>query len=67
MNMRNRIELIHLIGEELHDTALRYEKAKQEHNYVVAGYEVETLDCKEALKRRIKVLREELLELSKSL
>lgn len=67
MNMKSRIELIHLLGEELHDTALCYEKAKQEYNYVVAGYGVETLNCKEALKRRIKVLREELLELSKSL
>ncbi len=67
MNMKRRIELIRLLGEELHYTALLYEKAKQEHTYVVAGYEVETLNCKEALKRRIKVLREELLELSKSL
>ena len=67
MNMKRRIELIRLLGEELHYNALLYEKAKQEHTYVVAGYEVETLNCKEALKRRIKVLREELLELSKSL
>lgn len=65
MNMRNRIELIHLLGEELYDTTLRYEKATRKHNYVRAGYEVEMLDSKEALKRRIKVLREELLELSK--
>lgn len=67
MNMKNRIELIHLLGEELYDTALRYEKAIQENRYVMAGYQVETLNCKEALKRRIKVLREELQELSKSL
>lgn len=65
MNMKNRIELIHLLSEELHNTALRYENAIQEHDYVRAGYEVEMLDSKEALKRRIKVLREELLELSK--
>lgn len=67
MNMRDRIELIYLLGEELHDTALRCENAIQKHNYVRAGYEVEMPDSKEALKRRIKVLREELLELSKSL
>lgn len=65
MNMKNRIELIHLLGEELYDTTLRYEKATRKYNYVRAGYEVEMLDSKEALKRRIKVLREELLELSK--
>lgn len=63
MNMRNRIELIHLLGEELHDTAIKYEEA----GCVIVGYDIERIASKEALKRRIKVLREELLELSKSL
>lgn len=63
MNMKNRIELIHLLGEELHDTAIQYEEA----DCPLAGYDIGRLASKEALKRRIKVLREELLELSKSL
>lgn len=61
MNMKNRIELIHLLGEELHDTAIQYAEA----DCPLAGYDVDRIACKEALKRRIKVLREELLELSK--
>lgn len=63
MNIKNRIELIHLLGEELHDTAIKYEKA----DCPLVGYNIDRLASKEALKRRIKVLREELLELSKSL
>lgn len=65
MNMKNRIELIHFLGEELYETSLRYEKAKSENIYPIAGCTVAMFDCKETLKRRIKVLREELLELSK--
>lgn len=65
MNMKNRIELIHFLSEELYETSLRYEKVKSENRYPVAGCNIARFDCKEALERRIKVLREELLELSK--
>ncbi len=67
MNMKKRIELIHLLSDELTDSASRYERVLEEHGYVYAGSNVEMFDCKEAIQRRIKVLREELMELSKSL
>lgn len=67
MNIQNRTELIALLTEELVGSTKRYSEALDKHTYVYAGCEVDTFDCKEAIKRRIKVLREELLELSKSL
>lgn len=67
MNMKKRIELIHLLSDELTDSASRYERALEEHGYVYAGSNVEMFDSKEAIQRRIKVLREELMELSKFL
>ena len=68
MNTDKRIELIHLMSMELHDTVSVYNKVKKDKGYSpCAGYGVEKFESKEAIKRRITVLREELLELSKSL
>lgn len=47
MNMRNRIELIHLLGEELYDTAIKYEES----DCPIAGYDIERIASKEAIKR----------------
>lgn len=63
MNLKERNELIHLLGEELYVTATRYDEA----DCKIAGCDINRLESKEAIQRRIKVLREELLELSKSL
>ena len=68
MNTDKRIELIHLMSMELHDTVSVYNKVKKEKGYSpFAGCGIEKFESKEAIKRRITVLREELLELSKSL
>lgn len=67
MNMKKRIELIDLLTEELTESAKKYEKAVAENKYVYAGCNIDFFDSKEAIKRRITVLRQELLELSKSL
>lgn len=68
MKTKERIELIHLLGEELHDTVSVYDKVTRDKGYTPApGYGVERFESKEAIQRRIKVLREELLKLSKSL
>lgn len=67
MNMKNRIELIHLLEEELYETASAYNEAKENNRHLWAGSNIEMFNCKEAIKRRITTLRAELLELSKSL
>lgn len=67
MKTKERIELIHLLGEELHDTATAYNKVAGEDGIAISGYEIDRLETREAIKRRITVLREELLQLSKSL
>lgn len=68
MNRKNRIELIHLLGEELHDTATTYDRVDKKKEYrPITGYgDITNYETKEAIQRRIKVLREELLQLSKS-
>lgn len=72
MNTEKRITLIQLLSEELCDTAVEFEKAKRECSYPIYGYTYEYGDitsnnCRTTLKRRITTLRQELLELSKSL
>ena len=67
MNMKKRIQLIELLSEELHATASIYEKAKSENKSTNTCYgEITNFESREAIKRRITVLREELLQLSKS-
>ena len=68
MNRKNRIELIHLLGGELHDTATTYARLEKKKGHPpTTGYDdITNYETKEAIRRRIKVLREELLQLSKS-
>lgn len=67
MNTTERNELIRLLSNELCNTVSTYEEVKKDKPYVVAGYGVTNFESKTAIQRRIMVLREELLELSKSL
>ena len=68
MNMKKRIQLIELLSEELHATASIYEKAKSENKSTNPGYgEITNFESREAIKRRITVLRAELMELYKQL
>lgn len=68
MNRKNRIELIHLLGEEIHDTSITYDRVatEKEHRPITGYGDITNFETKEAIQRRIKVLREELLQLSKS-
>ena len=68
MNRKNRIELIHLLGEEIHDTATSYDRVekKKEHRPTTEFGDITNYETKGAIQRRIKVLREELLQLLKS-
>lgn len=65
MNIKERNELIHLLGEELHQTVATYDKLTRERGY--APIWCENFESKGAIKRRITIMREELLQLSKSL
>ena len=68
MNIKERNELIHLLGEELHQTVATYDKLTREKGYTpIPGYGCENFESKEAIRRRITIMREELLQLSKSL
>lgn len=67
MNITERNELVRLLSNELHDTVSTYDRVTKDKGYVVAGYGVTNFESKTAIQRRIMVLREELLELSKSL
>lgn len=67
MNRTNRNELIHLLSNELYSTVSTYIEAAGEKGFAIPGCEVSNFESKNAIQRRIMVLREELLELSKSL
>lgn len=69
MNMKKRIDLIQLLTEELVSTARTYEKAYGKCQYLppTINNGVTAMETREAIKRRITVLREELMELSRTL
>ena len=68
MNMKKRIQLIELLSEELHATAYIYEKVRSENKSTSPGDgEITKFESMTAIKRRITVLRAELLELYKQL
>lgn len=67
MTIKQRIDLISALTLELSATAKRYNEVKEKKGYANAGYEISLFESKTAIQRRITVLREELLELSKSL
>lgn len=64
------IEKITMIQELLNgvaDSVRVYEKSKYDYGQAVPGYDIDTTDSKESIKRRILVCREELLKVSKML
>lgn len=68
MDIGKRIILIQLLSEELVSTASQYEQEVKVNKYPCCGYGGITADnCKTTLKRRITTLRQELLELEKTL
>lgn len=67
MKLEKRIESISLLTEGLVDNARIYAEAVKKDGYANTGYNVERHCGKGAIQRRIALIREELLELSKSL
>lgn len=67
MKLEKRIESISLLTEGLVDNAKTYAEAVEKDGYANPGYNVERHCSKGAIQRRIALIREELLELSKSL
>jgi hypothetical protein len=67
MNMNKRAENIALLTEGLTESVRRYEKAVAKDGYASPGYNLDRYDSKGSIQRRITLIREELLELSRSL
>lgn len=67
MTNLDRMKLLTLGMKDLDDAVKVYEKAKAEGSYVYAGYGVPMHCCKEAIKRRITQMRQDLLLLEKGL
>lgn len=67
MNNLDRMKLLTLAAKDLDDAVKVYEKAKAENKYVYARCDVPKHCSKEAIKRRITQLRQDLLLLEKGL
>ena len=68
--MKNKsMETVTALVESVKDSLAKYEEAKRKNDgyQPCAGYEVSREDCKQSIQRRISVIREELLKVSKSL
>ena len=64
----NEINMIMMLMKSVAESYKKYDKAKREKGYQpMTGYDIEKVDSKESIQRRITVIREELLKLSKSL
>lgn len=63
--MTEKMKMLETIMHDLTESVEKYEKAKQKYQSPCAGYQVSTFDSKESIKRRIVVIREELLKVSK--
>jgi hypothetical protein len=61
------MKLLTLAVKDLKEAVEVYEKAKSENRRTYAGYDVPKHCSKEAIKRRIKQIRQDLLELEKGL
>ena len=63
-----RIHMVAVMTEGLESSVATYCEVKEKNGYSpCAGYEVSREDCKESIKRRITLIREELLNISKEL
>ena len=68
MKTTERMHMVAVMTEGLESSVDTYYKAKEKKGYSPsAGYVVSREDCKESIKRRITLIREELLNISKEL
>lgn len=67
MTNLDRMKLLMLETKDLDEAVKVYEKAKAENKFVYAGYAVPMHCSKEAIKRRIAQMRQDLLILGKEL
>lgn len=68
MKTTERMHMVAVMTEGIESSVDTYCKAKEKNGYSPsAGYEVSREDCKESIKRRITLIREELLNISKEL
>lgn len=68
MKTTERMHMVAVMTEGLESSVTAYCEAKKKKGYSPsAGYEVSREDCKESIKRRITLIREELLNISKEL
>ena len=68
MKTTKRMQMVAVMTEGLESSVTTYCKVKEKKGYSpLAGYEVSREDCKESIKRRITLIREELLNISKEL
>ena len=68
MKTTERMHMVAVMTEGLESSVTAYCEAKKKKGYTpCAGYDVSREDCKESIKRRITLIREELLNISKEL
>lgn len=68
MRTTERMHMAAVMMEGLESSVHTYCKVKEKKGYSPsAGYDVSREDCKESIKRRITLIREELLNISKEL
>ena len=68
MKTTERMQMVAVMTEGLESSVNTYCKVKEKKGYSpYAGYDVSREDCKESIKRRITLIREELLNISKEL
>ena len=68
MRTTERMHMVAVMMEGLESSVTTYYKAKEKKGYTpYVGYDVSREDCKESIKRRITLIREELLNISKEL
>lgn len=68
MKTTERMHMVAVMTEGLESSVTAYCEAKKKKGYSPsAGYEVSREDCKGSIKRRITLIREELLNISKEL
>lgn len=67
MTNLDRLKMLMLAAKDLEDAVKVYEKAKAENRWVHAGVEIPLHCGKEAIKRRITQIRQDLLLLEKGL
>ena len=68
MKTTERMHMVAVMTQGLESSVTTYCEAKKKNGYSPsAGYDVSREDCKESIKRRITLIREELLNISKEL